>query len=63
MPQGPAQTMDARTDRARRYREVADLLHKWMTEDDGYDDESWAIVEKEIQDTTVRRRQSDEPST
>ena len=37
-------------DRVRRYKELAILVRKWMDEDDGYTDEQWAVVERELQD-------------
>jgi len=34
--------------RMRRYRRAADLIGKWMNEEDGYDDEIWPLVREEL---------------
>jgi hypothetical protein len=40
-----------------RYRQAATLLHQWMAEDDGYDQETWPLVKEELKDLRTRCRE------
>ena len=49
--------------RLRRYRKAADLLRRWMQQEDDYDEKVWSVLETELKDTRARCRESDEPAT
>ena len=40
--------------RRERYKEAADLLLQWMNEEDGYDEQVWPEIRKELTKTSMR---------
>lgn len=56
-------TPSADTPQARRYRKAAELLAKWMAESSNYDDQTWAALEAELNDSAARCQEDDKVAT
>ena len=52
----PVETVDA-SNRSRRYRKAAELLRKWMAQEDDYDERTWPELERELKDGAMRCRE------
>jgi len=51
------------TPQTRRYRKAAELLAKWMADDSPYDEQTWAALEPELNDSVSRCQDNDEAVT